>query len=487
MALTFPSFNNNPASTSTFSFGSSSAFGTAAASAPAFPSFGAPSTGTSLFSSSASTQQSASSFPSFSFSNSAASASAAPSTSFGSTSLFALPNAATATAPAAVLAAPQSLSLTSTYASLPEDVRNVFLGLEKHIRQQSSLAEELNAALPPVGAVDAVGSVSGSVSGLSSALVEVRVLMSEDLERVEAVQREVEADIRQAEGSHRRGMRLAHVGQAGQSASHMQDTLYLPSHFHWQRLAECEKRLEAVHREMADVEGCLHSVHSPLAAASAQQDSLASLAGVLQNQHNLLVDVSSRIAARHSHIDAMRIVRTARNPPSVDDARRLLASAPTKTTLDSFGTLTTTTVVTPVPAGATSASPYAPLTSVSAPLQPSMGAGWGGAPAAGVGGGANVTSTFGASSPYSAFTTAPFSLGQQSSSSFSSLPSSTSSSFSTAPLLSGFGSSSFSFGSLPSLPSAPPALTSSISATAEGGQYRTIRSGGSSKTVVRRK
>ena len=132
------------------------------------------------------------------------------------------------------------------------------------------------------------GVVVGGVGGLGSGLVELRVLMSEDVERVEAVLREVEADIRQSEGSHRRAMRIAHVGQAGQSISHMQDTLYLPSHFHWQRLTECEKRLAAVRSEMSDVESCLQSAQSPSTAPSQQQSSLAALSSVLQSQHNLL-------------------------------------------------------------------------------------------------------------------------------------------------------------------------------------------------------
>ena len=346
----------------------------------------------------------------------------------------------------------------------------MFVGLEKHIRQQSSLADELSASLPPLGKADAAGGVTGSVSGLSNALVELRVLMSEDMERVEAVQREVETDIRQAEGSHRRGMRLAHVGQAGQATSHMQDTLYLPSHFHWQRMMECEKRLAAVRSEMADVESCLSSVQSPL-GASPQQDSLAALASVLQSQHNMLVDVSSRISAVHSQLDAVRISRSVRTPPTIDDSRRLLSSAP-KNTLDSFGVLTTTPAPTTAATAATTS--YAPpAATTSFQPTPTM-TGWNVAPS--MGGGAHVSSMFGA--PPSTSST-PFSFSQPS---FSLPSTATAPTSASSSLFGSFGNSS-----VPTLPTAPPALTSSNSAAAEGGQYRTIRNSGTSKPVVRKK
>ena len=349
-------------------------------------------------------------------------------------------------------------------------MRAVFVSLERHIRQQTTLADELNAALPAVGKADGVGSVSVSVSSLSNALVELRVLMSEDMERVEAVQREVETDIRQAEGSHRRGMRLVHVGQGGQTISHMQDTLYLPSHFHWQRLLECEKRLAAVRSEMADVEACLLSAQSPSTAASQQHDSLAALASVLQNQHNLLVDVSSRISALHSQIDAQRIARTARNPTAAtDDSRRLLTSAP-KNTLDSFGVLTAAS--TPSNTGTAS---YAPPAASASPPAAFSTSGWNAAPSMGAGGSAG--GLFGAPPSTSS---SPFSFSQ---SSFSGPSAGTAAVGPSPSFSSGFGQSS-----VPSLPSAPPSLTSSISATAEGGHYRTIRSGvTSSKTSLRKK
>ena len=468
MALTFPSFNNNPASTSTFSFGSSSAFGNTPSTAAAFPSFSSTSLGSSLFSSSSAAQSSSSSFPSFSFANPASSASQPSFGSLLSSPFSAAPSSTTTTA-----SAPQPLSLTSTYSSLPDDVRNVFLGLEKHIRQQTTLADELTASIPAVGKADSAGSVSVSVSGLSNALVELRVLMSEDMQRVETVQREVETDIRQAEGSHRRGMRLAHVGQAGHGISHMQDTLYLPSHFHWQRLLECEKRLAAVHNEMADVESCLLSIQSPATAASQQHDSLAALAAVLQNQHNLLVDVSSRISALHSHIDAMRIARNARNPSTVEDSRRLLTSAP-KSTLDSFGVLTTGSVT-----GNGGVAPYSAASAAASLPSTSGVAGWGSAPS--LGGGGSGAGVFGGGPSLSS--SSPFSFSQQPS---FNLPSTSAfvpgAAPFTLPLGGGFGNNS-----VPTLPSAPPALTSSISATAEGGQYRTIRSSGTNKPVIRKK
>ena len=461
MALTFPSFASSPASTSTFSFGSSSAFGNATSSAPAFPSFSAPSLGPSLFSSSSSAQSSFTSFPSFSFTN-PASVSASQS-SFGPSSLS-FP--VSSSAPASSSSPVQPLSLTSTYTSLPDDVRNVFLSLERHIRQQTTVSDELSASLPPVRRADAMDSVGVNVSGLSNALVELRVLMSEDMERVEAVQREVETDIRQAEGSHRRGMRLAHVGQVGQGVSHMHDTLYLPSHFHWQRLMECEKRLAAVRSEMADVESCLLSVHSSPTATSQQQDSLAALAAVLQSQHNSLVDVSSRISALHSHIDALRIARTARNP-STDDSRRLLTSA-LRSTLDSFGALTTTSPLTN--AGMMS---YAAPSTTATSFQPTSNAtAWNSAPS--VSGGNNPNTMFGTLSSSSP---PPFSFSQ---SSFP-LPST-----STAAAASSFGGISGNAGT-PSLPTAPPTLTSSTSSTAESGQYRTIRTSGANKPVIRKK
>ena len=421
---TFPSFSASPSSSSSSYFPS---FSTPAASSSSSPFASTPST-TSTFS--------------FLPPRSSSSSSLTSSTAWGAPALTPSTNPP---APTTLPFAP-----STPFTSLPDDVRTFLLSLERHIRGQTTLDDDLATLTAAAqSTTQATPPLAELLTSVPSQLALLRVRIEQDAEAVQGCLRRVTGSARQVELTGRRVMKVMAVGGVGGGGggggvegggvggvhAGLGDgsQLLLPMHFHWQRLAECEAKVKRIRAEVGEIEEVITAADSSPSSTLPLQGQVGGggtdvsvLSSVLQAQYAFLVDVSSRLAGLHQQVDALRMAQTARNGRSGGDTQRPTPRALTSHTYSPSSSSS-------LPSSTPTTSPSTSFTSTSSPTSFStagsaMGGGGQslGSGAWGVGGGAGMG---------------------------------------------GFGSGA---SAVPTLPSAPSSLSASISAGQEGGLYRTL-------------
>lgn len=158
---------------------------------------------------------------------------------------------------AAPAAAPTQLSATTRYSELPESVRGELLALEQHISAQATLRDEIAAHAVRVG--DGQSGVSASaVASLARRVASLQVSLEQQLHSLAGLAESVQTDSRGADMCARAWQKALHPSAGG-----LQENVYLPSSYHWAKLAEFNNSMERIKREIGELDEYL--------AASEQQ------------------------------------------------------------------------------------------------------------------------------------------------------------------------------------------------------------------------
>ena len=176
------------------------------------------------------------------------------------------------------------------FKDLPQNYQMKLLNIEKYMRNQSQLRDEVNEIMEHHVNRDE----DRQIEQLKQRLGTLSSSINKDQESLKKIYSQVSEDIKQVERASRAAMPQKNYG-----VGVIHENIYLPSKFHWKQLDIFEKRAKEKQKQIDNIEEYLQSRDSQALDSNVLQN-------ILSHQHASLYAVAGKVSTAHSKSNKAR-------------------------------------------------------------------------------------------------------------------------------------------------------------------------------------
>ena len=186
-----------------------------------------------------------------------------------------------------------TITLNSRFSELPSQYQSMLSELESHIKQQNTLCYDITQHIQSNPKINQLSSNKQLIHELHTTLNELNINITRSTQQCDELNQSVDNEIRQCELSIRTVAKLTQSDTIQSNTTNptlLNDSIYLPSQYHWNKLIEFNEQLNIIKQLCIDIENNIQF------AQSTQSNSINDLYNILSSQQHILTQLIGKIA-----------------------------------------------------------------------------------------------------------------------------------------------------------------------------------------------
>jgi len=181
---------------------------------------------------------------------------------------------------------------TTKFSELPDSYRERITQIEAFIREQCTKRDEIAEHLKRITTQNKI-----SIETLDQTVTTLTAAVEREVVGIQSFRDEVRQELKSAEIAARNYAKLSST-----YASALQESVYLPSAYHWLKLEQFNQRMMQIKQSIDQVDEYLATAEHANASTTSPQ----ALQSILQAHYRALTSLASKVAAAHTVCDQLR-------------------------------------------------------------------------------------------------------------------------------------------------------------------------------------